>query len=322
MIIRKIKKNGIVSKSKILKRAILLLVIFVVLKWISLLRNAKWESTRIWVDQINQEVTIKGYLSPDNNFPYYTHSIIDTTKNKVGLKSASINLNSYSGQVEVIGTVEKFLKLTPIVEVTAIKLPSQRVIIKNNTYYFADDFFLLDFSDQPQLSAMGSGKEIVVLFDGKPVVEIERFLCGIILKGKTCTALINDYIANGKDNFTSLRGYTFYKHNDTTWIVFEGDSFGYVFKNIEDDMVLNLSNMITLVNKEFVIKNKSAVIWKTCSAESDPMQKIINTKIKYSFNGIITLNVTGETKEKNTTDCSLAFDPWNNWSVKKISAIK
>lgn len=322
MIIRKIRKNGIVSKSKVIKRAILILVIFVILKWISLLRNSQSKNTSVGVEQVGKEITIKGHLSSENKFPYYTHSITNATKNKFGLKSTTINLNSYSGQVEVIGTVEKFLKLTPIVEVSAIKLPSQRVIIKNNTYYFADDFFLLDFSDQPQLSAIGSGKEIVVLFDNKPVVKIERFLCGIILKGKTCAALIDDYIKNGRDNFTSLRGYDFYKHNATTWIVFEWDSFGYVFKNIEDDMVLNLSNMITLINKDFVIKNKSAAIWKTCSAESDPMQKILSSKIKYSSNGILTLNIIGQTKEKNTTDCSLAFDPWDNWSVKKISAIK
>lgn len=81
---------------------------------------------------------------------------MDEKKDTIGLKSTAVNLNTYSGKVEVVGTVEKFLKYTPILEVTAIKLPKQKLIIKNNTYFFADNFFLLDFSAQPQLSATRS----------------------------------------------------------------------------------------------------------------------------------------------------------------------
>jgi hypothetical protein len=65
----------------------------------------------------------------------------------------SVNLNAYKGDVEVVGKLEKFLKRTPIVEVQSIKLPDQGLIIKNNIYYFTDDFLYIDFSSQTQLSA-------------------------------------------------------------------------------------------------------------------------------------------------------------------------
>lgn len=322
MIIRKIKKDGIVNIRKLVKWAVVILIVLVVIKGISYLAGNQTDTIGISVDQVGEEVIVEGRLTPDNNFPYYTHSIVDITKNKVGLKSTSVNLNTYSGQVTIIGKVERFLKLTPIVEVTAIKLPDQQLIIKNNTYFFTKDFISLDFSSQPQLSANRSGNEIIVLFDNAPVVAIERFLCSKILKGKTCATLVDDYIKQGKDSFVSLRGHEFYKHNATTRIVFEGESFGYVFKNIDDDMMLNLSSMIKLIDKNFVLKNRNADIWKICSSSEDPMERIMSSKIKYSVNGTITLNIGGQTQEKNTTDCALVFDPWNNWAVKKLSAIK
>jgi len=324
MIIRKIRKNGIVNVKKLVKRAILIVIVVLFIKGISYILNIHATNTGISVSQIGQQVILQGRLSPDNNFPYYTHSIVDTTKNKVGLKSTSVNLNNYSGQVQIVGIVERFLKFTPIVEVTAIKLPSQKLIIKNNTYFFVDDFLSLNFSEQSQLSAIKSGSEITVLFDNKPVVSIERFSCGKILKGKTCSMLIDDYTKNGKDNFTSLRGYEFYKHNDTTWVVFEGDAYGYVFKNIDDNMMLNLSNMITLVNKDFVLKNKSAVIWSLCSSATDPMENMLTSQIKYGLDGdgLITLNITGRTRSDMNTTCSLVFDPWNQWAVKNTTASK
>jgi len=156
MIIRKIKKNGIVNVTKLLKRALLIAVVFLILKGLASLQVTQETSTNISPDQIGKEVIIQGRLSSANNFPYYTHSIVDITKNEIGLKSAAVNLNNYSGQVEVIGQVERFLKYTPILEVTALKLPNQKLRIRNNSYYFADDFLLLDFSTQAQLSASKS----------------------------------------------------------------------------------------------------------------------------------------------------------------------
>ncbi len=322
MIIRKIKKNGIVNGKRLLKRLVFAAIIIGSIKWISYLFQSHTITTNITEKDLGQEVIVQWRLDVDNNFPHYTHSIVDATKNTIGLKSASVNLNSYSGKVEVVGKVEKFLKLTPILEVTAIKLPESKLIIKNNSYFFVDDFFVLDFSTQPQLSASKSGAEILVLFDNQPVVSIERFPCSKVLRGKDCTALVEEYARNAKDNFYSLWWYQYFKHTEKTRVVFEGEYYGFIFKQIDDDMMLNLSNMISLVNKEFVFKHRIDEVWKMCSSDIDPMNKILESDMKYSLNGMLTLHIRGETKWKNTTDCSIAFDPRNQWSVKKISAIK
>ncbi|MEI7557882.1 MAG: hypothetical protein WCJ45_03495 [bacterium] len=51
-----------------------------------------------------------------------------------------------------------------------------------------------------------------MMFNGAPVVTIERFVCSKILKSRDCTSLVSDYIQNDKDTFESYRSYTFYKH--------------------------------------------------------------------------------------------------------------
>lgn len=319
MIIRKIKKDGIVNGKKIIKRAILIIVVLLLIKWISALFQGKNWFGDITPAQVGTSVVIQGYLNKDNNFPNYTHSIVDEEKNMIGLKSATVNLNAYSGKVEIVGKVEKFLKRMPIIEVTALKIPDEKLIIKSNTYFFAADFFLLDFSWQPQLSANKSGTNIVVIFDGKEVVQIERFACGRVLRGKTCESLIGDYAQSQKDNFTSLWGYSFYKHGSGTWVVFEGDDFGYIFKNIDDDMMLNLSNMIKLVNRDFVVSNKLPEIRATCGSEQEHVQSVTSSHISYAGNAVMNIDIKWQSTIKNVVNCTMSFDARNQRTPKLLS---
>ncbi len=71
-------------------------------------------------------LSFSGKLVSDNNFPTYTHSIITPDGTKVGLKSTTINLNAYiNKKIILVGTVKKYFKITPVVEVTALKFSDQ-----------------------------------------------------------------------------------------------------------------------------------------------------------------------------------------------------
>jgi hypothetical protein len=153
---------------------------------------------------VGDTVQVTGNVIQDNNFPYYTHSIIDANHDKIGLKSASINLNEYTQKIEIQGKIEKFLKLVPVVEVDTVKIPDQGLIIKGNIYFFTKDFLYLDFTTQPQLSAIRSGNDVEVLFGEKVVLSIERFLCSAVIKNQDCSTLVADYSKNKNDNFDSL----------------------------------------------------------------------------------------------------------------------
>ncbi len=316
MIIRKIRKNGILSGKKIIKRIIILLIVLLIIKSIQYINNKiNNDHSRIVSMQVGESVAFSGYLSVDNNFPYYTHSIIDTDGDKIWLKSATINLNKYKGKVEIVGKIERFLKLVPIVEVDTIKLPNQGLIIKNNIYYFTNDFLYLDFTNQPQLSAVKSGNDVNILYGDNVVVSIERFFCGAVVKRQDCTALIGDYQTTQKDNFDSLWGYTFYRHGTGIRTAFDGDLYGYVFKNIDDTMMTNLSNMIRIVNKDFILANKMADIRKNCSDQQNYLQSISDAKLRYADPKALTLLLTGESNTQTPAACTIVFAPWNSWAV-------
>ena len=75
--------------------------------------------------------------------------------------------------------------------------------------------------------------------------------------------------------------------------------------------------MTRLIDENFILANKSTEIKNTCSAT-----EILNSNIKYNADSTIEVTIKGKTKEKTTVDCSLVFDPRNQWSVKKLSVIK
>ena len=53
-------------------------------------------------------------------------------------------------------------------------------------------YYLLqfDFTEQAQLSANKSGKNISIYFNKAPVFDVERFLCSKILKDKDCNSIV------------------------------------------------------------------------------------------------------------------------------------
>jgi antitoxin component of RelBE/YafQ-DinJ toxin-antitoxin module len=157
----------------------------------------------------------------------------------------------------------------------------------------------------------------VILFAGKPVVSIQRFLCAQILKGKTCDALTNEYHTSQKDNFDSYAGYTFYKHTTNVRTVFDGTLFGYAFKNIDDDMMLNISSMIHIVNQDFIIENKLPVIQAKCANDDEYLKTIESSKIQYGNPKNISLLLKGESNKKQQVQCTINFDTWNERTVTK-----
>lgn len=111
-------------------------------------------------------------------------------------------------------------------------------------------------------------------FNEDLVVNIERFVCSKILKTRDCTYLVTNYIQTNKDNFESYRAYTFYKHGTGFWTTFDNNLFGFLFKDISDDMILDISNMFRIVNKNFVVENKSNLIQSNCQNDFSQIRSI------------------------------------------------
>ncbi len=251
-------------------------------------------------------------INAENNFPLYTHKITNKQGNTIFLKSSSINLNSYSGKLEIFGEIKDIRKDIPIIEVSALKFIDQGLIIKNNIYFFVKDLLYLDFWNQPQLSAKKEKKEIQIFYEKQKVSSIERFLCSRVLRQRDCTYLIEDYSNNQKENFDSYRWYTYYKHGTGLRTVFDETMFWYVFKDIEEETMLNLSTIIRIVDKKFIISNKRNTIKEACNDKGEDNIQIENSIVQYDDNNQVHISAKSS---KTGKTCKVTFDMRNERTV-------
>ena len=321
MVIRNLRQKKILNKKVLLWFVFICVGIYLVSKlltWITERLHQTTPSNDLYT--LGASLTFSGKIDVDNNFPNYTHSLINKEWKKIGLTSSTLNLNAFIGKkIELVGRVKKYLKLTPILIVDTIKIPDQWLIITANRYFFVKDFIYLDFSTQPQLSAFKSWNDIQVVSTDIPVVSIERFVCSKILKSHDCTSLIADYIKNNRDNFDSYRSYTFYKHWTWFWATFDNNLFGFLFKNVSDDMILDMSNMFRIVNKDFIVGNKLKLIQSNCQNDFAQLATINQSStLTYHDPYTITLRLQWLDRKNNPATCKITFDVRNDWNVTNV----
>lgn len=320
MVIRNLKQKKILNKKTLFWFLLVCILAYSFIKLTNAI-TARFDQTTISdaMYTLGASLTFSGKLVVDNNFPNYTHSLVNKEWKKIGLKSSTINLNAYvDKKIEIVGRLKKYFKITPILDVDTIKIPDQWLIITANKYFFAKDLVYLDFSTQPQLSASKSWNDIQIVFNDNAVVNIERFVCSKILKTHDCMYLVSDYVQNHKDTFDSYRWYTFYKHGTWFWITFDDNLFGFLFKNISDDMVLDISNMFKIVNKDFIVENKLNQIQSNCQNDFSQLSTISGGTITYHDPYTITLGLQWFDKKNNPTTCRIVFDVWNGRNVTDV----
>lgn len=127
MVIRKLKQKKIVNTRVIFWFLLLCVGTYFLIQLLNgIVKRASQTPQENMLYTLGATLTFSGVLEVDNNFPNYTHSIIVENGVKIGLKSTTINLNAYvDKQVELVGTVKKYFKITPVIEVTTLKFPDQ-----------------------------------------------------------------------------------------------------------------------------------------------------------------------------------------------------
>lgn len=321
MVIRNLKQKKILNIKVILWFVLLCIAVFFLIKLAgSIVQRFNQTPQENMIYTLWASIAFSGTIVVDNNFPNYTHSLTTSDGKKIGLKSSIVNLNAYvDKKIALVWKVKKYFKITPVLEVDTIKLPDQWLIITANRYFFVDDLMYLDFSTQPQLSAIKSGNDIQVLFNETPVVSIERFVCSKILKTRDCTYLIGNYIQTTKDTFESYRSYTFYKHSTGYRTTFDNDQYGFMFKDVSDDMILDISNMFRIVNKQFVLENKMDLIRSHCQNDFAQLRNVSSEwTFTYHAPYTITLGLQWTDNKKDPATCRITFDVWNEWNVTDV----
>jgi hypothetical protein len=91
-----------------------------------------------------------------------------------------------------------------------------------------------------------------------------------------------------------------------------------LFKNISDDMILDVSNMFKIVNENFVVENKLNQIQSNCQNDFSQLRTISSGTMAYHDPYTITLGLQGFDKKNNPATCRIAFDVWNGRSITDV----
>jgi hypothetical protein len=116
------KKNGVSARVLVLVIIITFLVAFLVFKNLGNIgdlfsgANTTGQSASF---SIGQSVSISGTVLQNGDYVTYTHTLTLSDGSVVGIKSSTVDLNSFSGLVLIQGIVQKQLNGLFIIEVTS-----------------------------------------------------------------------------------------------------------------------------------------------------------------------------------------------------------
>lgn len=295
---------------------IILLLLFLLASSIS--KNRNKPQYNIW-----DNIQISGTIVSDNNYPTNTHKIFNH-RQEFGLKSSSINLNNLIDKPLILNwTIESISKKYPLLNINNIKDPESKLIINDNKYFFTNELISFDFSQDTEIKAQKIDWKIQVHYQDKWVVSFETFICNKITPTQDCEKMIESYINNLNERFTTYQGYTFYKLNETSWITFNNTTLWYIVKTTDNDFLLNISHLINIVDSNFLAKNKSQLIKDNCKIQSwiylDIFDKIETQIIDEN---LFKFDISGITNKQERYNCKLIIDIWNNRNIKNTTLNK
>ena len=276
---------------------------------------------------IGMQIDTVGTLKQDDSdLITYTHVFTSSDGKTYFLKSKTLPLNNYtsvsSGEFQVLGTLEAIYKNTPLVEVTGIvpiaaqnqqastgqqevqeEVKNPGIYVANAGLYFGQEFFdSFVFVGQ----AGENGKIEVKNLENDKVTKIEFFTC--TNGGDTnCKELTRTFKDTSAQVSTTSNGDTFYKLGEVkTWYFQNWDTIWYFINNADDEEVLKIKNLITIVSPEYV-KQLVNLYWvKVCLGIDNGLNRITSHTIKTSKSGIeASIQWAGE---KNFT-CQVSVDP-------------
>jgi len=266
----------------------------------------------------DETVIISGIILSENHFPVYTHVVQTQDEKKFGIKSSSLNLNNYSWQIEIVGTVDTIIKTLPVIDVTTIKIPDKNLIITNNNYFFVDALLQFDFSNQIGFRAVKSWEIIEIYFNDLRLLYIERFACNKVTKNQNCDNIVNDLRYAAAEHFSSYLENDFYRYKSGSRIAFNKDIFAYIFTPINDETILDIANIISIIDFKNITTKKRDEINQNCKNEKEKLTNIWLVQMTHDDPKQVIFLIKGVTNSWNQASCTMIFDIWNNWITRNI----
>lgn len=323
------------------KRSVSLLTLFVVI--IStfvlaflLFKNfdtiSSWFSSSIQEStgfQIWQEVSLSGELQANGDLISYTHTLTMADASIVGLKSRTIDLGVYTGNVDIQGTIEKQFNDMYIVEVTFASwnlLGSWMTwasLWSGSWIYFAQAWIYLpaEFGQKyAVLNQWENGMLKVQNIATNQIILISYFACKATDPNKNCKQLQQNIWASAEKTVSTSNGDKLYKLEwVTSWFFTNNNLYGYFINDVSDQEVIDVANAFVLPSESYVKNNLLSKLQTLCTDGSTSLTQVTTYSLGMDLNGLI-MNLEWPTTDWSAI-CKVFIDPSQAAWWSKLSYI-
>ncbi len=251
-----------------------------------------WQSSTF---SIGQSVSLSGTILQNGDYVAYTHTLTLADASIVGLKSSTVDLNSYAGLVLVQWIVEKQSNGMFIIEVTSASgswaVATGAVVntmTQNGSYISsAGIYFPQSFGNSYSLQNKGENNEIkVIRTSNNQAISIAYFNCTTSDESKDCSKLVKTFSSSAQATFTDSNGDKFYKlEGVNSW--FSTNTFiGYFINDVPDQEVKDLANAIIIVNPWYVKETLVSKMMSLCTDGNVSLQSVTSQNLGKDLNGL------------------------------------
>jgi hypothetical protein len=269
-------KNAFVAKKKPKSNTLLISLIVLIIFLLALLLGSQYsrlstlrEGTETGQMEFvaGNQVSLSGTLltKGDAALQVYTHTLLITgSEQEVGLKSSTLILGAYEGQVQIEGIVETIFGDVPVIEVTniislnpesesttgdensgsvlqdTVSIPNAQLLIKNLATLG------LNADASPDMITLSSTN----ITEGGNL-DIDVIKCSTANPDLNCAQLVKQFANKGLRNFTSPNGDTYYQTDNGRFMTNQ-NLFGYYIRTDNDDLALKVAENIVVPNKSFI----------------------------------------------------------------------
>ena len=262
-----------------------------------------------------EKVSVGWSIFYDNNYPTNTHKLVNTGES-FWLKDSKINLNNFLDiDVLIEWNVNEISKKYPILNISTLKIPSYKLSISDNKYFYTRELISFDFSKDIDVFSKKVWNQIVIYYKDEPILYVDTFVCSNVTEIQNCERMKRSYITNLDETFESTLWTQFFKNKENSWVVFNDDNIWYVFTVNSDDDLLNLSHFINIVDSKFLLSFKKDLLLSWCSNDEVTMKNILDISKWILDDNLIKVSISWYDKDKNFVSCKLNIDVFDNRNI-------
>lgn len=268
--------------------------------------------------QIGQQIAMEWVITASGDLINYTHTLQTTSDGIFWLKSKSIDLTIYTGNISVEWTVEKEIEGVYIIEVTNImgstgsmtwemietgEIVPVWVYLEKAGIYFPESFF-----NEYTLLNSGENREIKIKNSTtNKEIKISYFQCQKWNESEDCAQLKKNFANMTERTVTTNNNDKFIKLAEMNSRFFTNDLFWYFINDVPAQDVVDLGNHLILPNKDYVNNNLLEQVPTLCVDGDTVLQTPEKNNLMIESNKII-LKVTGKVNSGNA-ECKIIVNP-------------